>query len=92
MMFLAPYWCLPPMLFRGTAMAAAIALVNAIQSLGGFLGPNIIGIAQTYTGGKTGAFLVLAAFAMLSGMTLLSLRRQVIFRKPMLNTPIAVPT
>lgn len=43
LMFLAPFWCLPPMLFRGTAMAAAIALVNSIQSLGGFLGPNIIG-------------------------------------------------
>ena len=92
LMFMAPYWCLPPMLFRGTAMAAAIALVNSIQSLGGFLGPNIIGVAQTYTGGKTGAFLVLASFAMFSGVSLLALRRRTVFRKPLIIAPVALPS
>ena len=92
MMFMAPYWCLPPMLFSGTAMAAAIALVNSIQSLGGFFGPNIIGVAKTLTGGTTGAFLVLASFAMLAGVSLLMLRRQSVFRTPTVVGPIATPS
>jgi len=92
-MFLAPYWCLPPMLFRGTALAAAIALVNSIQSLGGFVGPNIIGVARTLTGGTTGAFLVLASFAALSGVSVLMLRRQPVFRTPpIIIGPVATPS
>lgn len=92
MMFLAPYWCLPPMLFRGAAMAAAIALVNSIQSLGGFLGPNIIGVAQTLTGGRTGAFLVLASFGVLSAISLLALRSHPAFRTPPVIAPLATAT
>jgi MFS transporter, ACS family, tartrate transporter len=92
MMFMAPFWCLPPMLFRGTAMAAAIALVNSIQSLGGFLGPNIIGVAKTLTGGTTGAFLVLASFGILSAASLLVLRRHPAFRAPPGIGPLVTPT
>jgi energy-converting hydrogenase Eha subunit C len=92
MMFLAPYWCLPPMLFRGTAMAASIALINSIQSLGGFVGPNIIGIAKTLTGGTTGAFLVLASFGVLAGAGLLVLRRHTVFRTPSSIGPVITPT
>ena len=80
MVFLAPYWCLPPMLFRGAAMAAAIALVNSIGNIGGFLGPIVIGMSRTLTGGSTGAFLVLAALGAASGVTLLALRRHPAFR------------
>ena len=79
MMFLAPYWCLPPMLFRGAAMAAAIGLVNSIGNLGGFLGPNVIGVAKSLTGGTTGAFMVLAVIGVLSAGSLLALRRHAAF-------------
>ena len=79
MMFLAPYWCLPPMMFRGAAMAVAIGLVNSIGNLGGFLGPNIIGVAKTLTGGTTGAFMVLAVIGVLSAASLLALRRHAAF-------------
>jgi MFS transporter, ACS family, tartrate transporter len=92
MMFLAPYWCLPPMLFRGTAMAASIALINSIQRLGGFVGPDIIGIAKTLTGGTTGAFLVLASFGVLAGAGLLVLRRHTVFRTPSSIGPVITPT
>jgi ACS family tartrate transporter-like MFS transporter len=83
MMFLAPYWCLPPMMFRGAAMAVAIGLVNSIGNLGGFLGPNIIGVAKTLTGGTTGAFMVLAVIAVFSVTSLLALRRYAAFRAPL---------
>jgi sugar phosphate permease len=82
MMFLVPYWCLPPMLFRGAAMAAAIGLVNSIGNLGGFLGPNVIGVVKTLTGGTTGAFMVLASLGVLSATSLLALRRHAVFRTP----------
>jgi ACS family tartrate transporter-like MFS transporter len=92
MMFLAPYWCLPPMLFRGAAMAAAIALVNSIGNLGGFFGPNVIGVAKTLTGGTTGAFLVLASLGALSAASLLALRRHAAFRAPTIIAPVVTPT
>jgi ACS family tartrate transporter-like MFS transporter len=83
MMFLAPYWCLPPMMFRGAAMAVAIGLVNSIGNIGGFFGPNIIGVAKTLTGGTTGAFMVLAVIAVFSVTSLLALRRHAAFRAPL---------
>lgn len=92
MMFLAPYWCLPPMLFRGAAMAAAIALVNAIGNLGGFLGPNVIGLAKTLTGGTSGAFLVLGSLGVLSAISLLALRHHPAFQTPPIIAAVVTPT
>jgi hypothetical protein len=39
-----------------TAAAAGIALVNMIFSLGGFVGPNIVGWFKEATGSTGGAF------------------------------------
>ncbi|MGE5100207.1 MAG: MFS transporter [Deltaproteobacteria bacterium] len=64
--FLAPFWCLPTMLLSGSAAAVGIALVNAIGNVGGFVGPNVIGFLKTTTGGDTGAFLCLAAMALVA--------------------------
>ncbi len=76
------------MLFRGAAMAAAIGLVNSIGNLGGFLGPNVVGVAKTLTGGTTGAFLVLALLGVLSAVSLLALRRHAAFRAPAIIAPL----
>jgi ACS family tartrate transporter-like MFS transporter len=78
--FLVPFWCLTPMLFRGSAMAAAIALVNSIGNVGGFFGPNVIGVAKTLTGGTTGAFLVLGGIGLTASALCLVLRRVPAFR------------
>lgn len=64
--FLAPFWCIPTMLLSGSAAAVGIALVNAIGNVGGFVGPNVIGFLKTATGGDTGAFLCLAAMALVA--------------------------
>ncbi len=80
--FLSPYFCLPGMLFRGAALAAAIALVNSVGNLGGFIGPNVIGTLVSITGSNTGAFLCLAALAFTSAAICLGLRRGVTFRSP----------
>jgi ACS family tartrate transporter-like MFS transporter len=38
-----PLWSLPTMFFGGTAAAAAIGLINSLGTLGGFVGPYMIG-------------------------------------------------
>ena len=55
--FLAPFWCIPSLLLSGSSAAVGIALVNAIGSVGGFIGPNAIGFFRSNIGGDTGAFL-----------------------------------
>jgi MFS family permease len=75
--FLAPFWCLPTMLLSGSAAAVGIALVNAIGNVGGFVGPNVIGFLQTATGGDTGAFLCLAAMALVAAGICVGMRGSV---------------
>jgi ACS family tartrate transporter-like MFS transporter len=48
---------------RGPAAAAAIALVNTIFSLGGFVGPSVVGWFTDATGSPNGALAVLALVA-----------------------------
>jgi MFS transporter, ACS family, tartrate transporter len=69
-----PFWALPTVLFRGSAAAAAIALINTIGSVGGFLGPYGVGLAKATTGNYRGALLFLAVTAFVSGMLLVSIR------------------
>ena len=73
--FLAPFWALPTMLLSGGSAAVGIALVNAIGSVGGFIGPNLIGFLRTRAGSDTGAFLVLAAMAFAAALVCLGMRR-----------------
>ena len=74
--FLAPFWCLPTSLLRGSAAAAGIALVNSIGNTGGFVGPYVFGLLKDATGSTTGAFLGLASLALLAAAMCLMLRRQ----------------
>jgi ACS family tartrate transporter-like MFS transporter len=74
--FLAPFWCLPTMLLRGSAAAAGIALINSLGNLGGFVGPYVVGLLKDATGGTTGSFLALAAIALGAAALCLVLRRR----------------
>jgi len=47
---LVVFWTLPQSFLGGTAAAGAIALVNAIANLGGFLGPTVVGYLKQMTG------------------------------------------
>ncbi len=81
--FLAYYpvlFCLPTMLLQGRAAAAGIALVNAISSIGGFVGPWFVGALKDATGGVTESFLALASLGVLASAVSLVLRRQPVFR------------
>jgi sugar phosphate permease len=61
--YVPPFLCLAPSLMRGSAAAAAIALVNTVSSLGGFVGPSVVGWVTDATGNPDGALVVLAAVA-----------------------------
>jgi len=59
------FWTLPAALWRGAASAAAIALINALGNVGGFVGPYLIGWLRAATGGFAYG-LVAAALAVLT--------------------------
>jgi ACS family tartrate transporter-like MFS transporter len=77
--FIPPFLCLTPMLLRGAAAAAGIALVNTVFSVGGFVGPYFVGWFKDATGSTSGAFLILAALSLGAAVLCLVLRRQAVF-------------
>ncbi len=77
--FLAPYFCIPALAFRGSALAVAIALVNSIGNMGGFFGPNVIGLLMRTTGGVRGACMALSLIALAASACCLALRRHPVY-------------
>jgi sugar phosphate permease len=66
---LGPFWTLATSLMTGVGAAAGIALVNSVGNIGGFVGPNIIGLVReathTFTAGLVAVGVVLAAGGLL---------------------------
>jgi MFS transporter, ACS family, tartrate transporter len=46
----AAFWPMPSIFLTGTAAAGAIALINAVGNLGGYVGPFIVGWIKDSTG------------------------------------------
>lgn len=61
--FFATFWTVPTSLLRQSAAAAGIAWINSVGNLGGHFGPDLIGRIRAATGSTSGAFLSLAAIA-----------------------------
>jgi ACS family tartrate transporter-like MFS transporter len=76
-----PFWALPPRFLSGSALAAGIALINTFGSLGGFVGPTMVGYVRDATGGFTGGLLFLAGLLVLAGLGTLVLRRAALLRE-----------
>jgi sugar phosphate permease len=49
--FHGPFWCLPSTFLTGEAAAGGMALVAALGTFGGFVGPNVVGSIKQSTGG-----------------------------------------
>jgi MFS transporter, ACS family, tartrate transporter len=62
------FWTLPASRLTGTAAAGGIALINSIGTLGGLLGPVIMGRLNEATGGYSSGLLVIAASVALAGL------------------------
>jgi MFS family permease len=72
--FIAPFWCLPSALLRGTAAAAGIALVNSLGNLGGAVGPSFLGVLKDATGSVSAGLLALALLSVCATVLCLGLR------------------
>ena len=75
-----PFWSMPTHFLTGQAAASGIALVATIASVGGFLGPALIGYFKNRTETHTTAFILLGAAALVAGLLSLSLRRSTVSR------------
>jgi MFS transporter, ACS family, tartrate transporter len=76
MTFLPVFWCVPLMVLRSRGAAAGIGLVNAVASVGGFVGPYALGLFREATGSAIGAYLTLAVVAACASSLILVLRGQ----------------
>lgn len=70
-----PFFSLPSSFLGGTAVAAGIALINSVGSLGAFLGPFLIGVLREQTGGYGAAMLALAIGLIFAATAVLALGR-----------------
>src|SRR3989454_7994544 len=52
--YMPAFWSLPNLFLAEAAAAGSIGLINSIGNLGGFLGPYVLGKAQTVTGSFVG--------------------------------------
>ena len=69
------FWSLPTTFLSGTAAAGAIALINSLGNLGGFVGPYLIGRVRDVTGGFAGSLMAIAILLVGSAALAVSLRR-----------------
>jgi ACS family tartrate transporter-like MFS transporter len=62
-----PFWAMATSRMAGVSAAAGIAVINSIANVGGYFGPDIIGLFRTANGGFRGGLLAIAATIALSG-------------------------
>ena len=69
-----PLWCIPTTFFAGTAAAASIGLINSLGTLGGFVGPYMIGAANGTTGNFTRGLYLVGGTLVVSAVTIILMR------------------
>jgi len=71
----APFWAMATSRIAGLPAAAGIAMINSLANLGGYFGPDIIGMFRTANGGFRGGLLAIAATLAVSGVVALIVGR-----------------
>jgi MFS family permease len=69
------FWTLPTGYLGGAAAAGGIALINSIGNLGGFVAPNLKGLAEHLSGSPQAGMLSLSAVGLIGAALLLTFRR-----------------
>jgi ACS family tartrate transporter-like MFS transporter len=72
---IAPFFTIAPTFLKGAAAAGGIALINTGVSLGGFVGPVVIGVLKGQSGDYASSMAMLAGVLMVSALILLALGR-----------------
>jgi MFS transporter, ACS family, tartrate transporter len=65
---LPSFWAFASRGLQGAAAAGAIALINALGNIGGFIGPAAIGLAKTYTNSYAASLLFIAVLLALGAV------------------------
>jgi ACS family tartrate transporter-like MFS transporter len=71
-----PFWAMATSRLAGLSAAAGIAVINSLANLGGYFGPDIIGLFRTASGGFKGGLLAIAATVATSGVIALIVGRE----------------
>jgi ACS family tartrate transporter-like MFS transporter len=69
-----PLWSLPTTFFAGSAAAASIGLINSLGTLGGFVGPYMIGSTNGTTGNFTRGLYLVGGTLIVSAVTIVIMR------------------
>lgn len=77
----AVVWSIPTEFLCGKSAAAGIAAVNMIAILGGFFGPNWMGLAKDFTGDYQRGLLTLVVPSLLAMLIIFGIRRDALRRK-----------
>ena len=70
-----PFWSIPSSFLTTTAAAGAIAMINSIGNLGGFVGPYAMGFIRDATGSFAGGTIFLVACMLAAAVLLMVLRK-----------------
>jgi ACS family tartrate transporter-like MFS transporter len=76
-----PFWAMATSRMSGFSAAAGIAVINSLANLGGYFGPDIIGLFRSGNGGFSGGFLSIAGVLVISGTAALIVGRQPVAEK-----------
>jgi ACS family tartrate transporter-like MFS transporter len=69
-----PLWSLPTTFFGGTAAAASIGLINSLGTLGGFVGPYMIGSTNETGGNFSRGLYLVGGTLIVSAVTIVAMR------------------
>jgi MFS family permease len=70
-----PFWAIPSSFLASTTAAGAIAMINSVGNLGGFVGPFAMGLIWDATGSFTGGIMFLIAMLLCAAGLLMLLRK-----------------
>jgi ACS family tartrate transporter-like MFS transporter len=71
-----PLWALPSLFLSGASAGVAIAVINSLSNLGGFVGPEVIGLIKDKWGSYAGGLDVVGAMMALSAVLVLVMGRR----------------
>src|SRR4026207_1546380 len=74
--YLPPFWALPSAFLTSSAAAAAIGFINCTASIGGFVGPKIVGNLSQHSGSFSGGFVFMIACWIIASLLVLLCPRE----------------
>jgi nitrate/nitrite transporter NarK len=84
---LPSYWAIAMKRLQGIQAAAGLAFINTIGLIGGFVGPYLFGMTETFTGRSDSGFIVIVAASVL-GLLLVPVFAKAIRREAGASTQV----